>query len=37
MIGGVKKSRYMGMYERLNVVSILQWLIVIGLCLYNLK
>jgi len=37
MIGGVKKSRYMGLYERLNVVSILQWLIVIGICFYNLK
>lgn len=37
MIGGVKKSRYMGLYERLNVVSILQWLIVIGIWFYNLK
>ena len=37
MIGGVKKSRYMGLYERLNVVSILQWLIVIGIWFYNFK
>ena len=37
MIGGVKKSRYMGLYERLNVVSIFQWLIVIGIWFYNLK
>lgn len=37
MIGGVKKSRFMGLYERLNVVSILQWLIVIGIWFYNLS
>lgn len=36
MIGGVKKSRYMGLYERLNVLSIIQWLIVISVWLYNL-
>lgn len=35
MIGGVKKSRFMGLYERLNVVSILQWIIVIGIWFYN--
>ena len=35
MIGGVKKSRYMGLYERLNVVSILQWLIVIGIWFFS--
>ena len=37
MIGGVKKSQYMGLYERLNVVSILQWLIVIGIWFYSVK
>ena len=35
MIGGVKKSRFMGLYERLNVVSILQWIIVICIWFYN--
>jgi len=35
MIGGVKKSRFMGLYERLNVVSILQWIIVIGIWFYS--
>lgn len=37
MIGGVKKSRYMGLYERLNVISIIQWLIVVGVWFYNFK
>ena len=35
MIGGVKKSRYMGLYERLNVISIIQWLIVVGVWFYS--
>jgi len=37
MIGGVKKSRYMGLFERLNVVSILQWLIVISIWFYTYR
>ena len=35
MVGGIKKSQYMGLYERMNVVSILQWLIVVGIWFYN--
>ena len=37
MIGATQGSQYIGLFERLNVGAIVQWLVVIGLWFYNLK
>jgi len=37
MIGATQGSQYIGLFERLNVGAIVQWLIVIGIWFLNLK
>lgn len=37
MIGATQGSQYIGLFERLNVGAIMQWLIVIGIWFYNFK
>lgn len=37
MIGATKGSQFIGLFERLNVGAIMQWLIVIGAWFYNPK
>ena len=37
MIGATQGSQFIGLFERLNVGAIMQWLIVIGIWFYNLR
>lgn len=37
IIGATQGSQFIGLFERLNVGAIMQWLIVIGIWFYNLK
>jgi len=37
MIGATQGSQYLGLFERLNVGTIMQWLVVIGIWFLNLK
>jgi hypothetical protein len=37
MIGATQGSQFIGLFERLNVGTIMQWLIVIGIWFFNLK
>jgi hypothetical protein len=37
MIGTTQGSQFIGLFERLNIIVIFQWLFVIGIWFYNLK